>query len=166
MGILCLICATFFGNVALVYETCLYMLFLGTLDTQKELNLAVCVWQSTVFLILYTLRYWNTEMLRQAPVTLKDCEPTLNWKLFDTIPSKKMSIWVCTGVIQVPFWLEYFCHSTTQLFSGSCFRASAMTTMNKNPTRCTLVLKSLKLYCILIPLYMFRALLRPSSGAS
>jgi hypothetical protein len=34
------------------------------------------------------------------------------------------------------------------------------------PTRCTIVLKSLKLYCILIPLYMFRALLRPSSGAS
>jgi hypothetical protein len=30
-----------------------------------------------------------------------------------------------------------------------------MTTMNKKPTRCTIVLKSLKLYCILIPLYMF-----------
>jgi hypothetical protein len=41
-----------------------------------------------------------------------------------------------------------------------------MTTTNKTPTRCTIVLKSLKLYCILIPLYMFRALLRPSSGAS
>jgi hypothetical protein len=41
-----------------------------------------------------------------------------------------------------------------------------MTTMNKNPTRWTIVLKSLKLYCILIPLYMLRALLRPSSGAS
>jgi hypothetical protein len=39
------------------------------------------------------------------------------------------------------------------------------TTMNKKPTRCTIVLTSLKLYCILIPLYMFRALLRPSSGA-
>jgi hypothetical protein len=39
-------------------------------------------------------------------------------------------------------------------------------TMNKKPTRRTIVLKSLKLYCILIPLYMFRALLRPSSGAS
>jgi hypothetical protein len=51
-------------------------------------------------------------------------------------------------------------------FSGSCFRASAMTTMNNKPTRCTIVLKSLKLYCILIPLYTFRALLRPSSGAS
>jgi hypothetical protein len=50
--------------------------------------------------------------------------------------------------------------------SGSWFRASAMTTMNKKPTRNTVVLKSLKLYCILIPLYMFRALLRPSSGAS
>jgi hypothetical protein len=37
---------------------------------------------------------------------------------------------------------------------------------NKKPTRCTIVLKSLKLYCILIPLYLFRALLRPSSGAS
>jgi hypothetical protein len=36
----------------------------------------------------------------------------------------------------------------------------------KKPTRCTIVLKSLKLYCILIPLYMFRALLCPSSGAS
>jgi hypothetical protein len=52
------------------------------------------------------------------------------------------------------------------LFSGSRFRASAMTAMNKKPTRCTIVLKSLKLYCILIPLYMFRSLLRPSSGAS
>jgi hypothetical protein len=31
-----------------------------------------------------------------------------------------------------------------------------MTRMNKKPTRCTIVLKSLKLYCILIPLYMFR----------
>jgi hypothetical protein len=50
--------------------------------------------------------------------------------------------------------------------TGSWFRASAMTTMNKKPTRCTIVLKSLKTYCILIPLYMFRALLRPSSGAS
>jgi hypothetical protein len=39
-------------------------------------------------------------------------------------------------------------------------------TKNKKPTRCTIVLKSLKLYCILILLYMFRALLRPSSGAS
>jgi hypothetical protein len=38
--------------------------------------------------------------------------------------------------------------------------------MNKKPTRCTIVLKSLKLYCILISLYMFWALLRPSSGAS
>jgi hypothetical protein len=38
--------------------------------------------------------------------------------------------------------------------------------MNKKPTRCTIVLKSLNLYCILIPLYMFRAILRPSSGAS
>jgi hypothetical protein len=38
--------------------------------------------------------------------------------------------------------------------------------MNKKPTRCTIVLKSLKLYCILILLYMFRAFLRPSSGAS
>jgi hypothetical protein len=37
-------------------------------------------------------------------------------------------------------------------FSGSWFRASAMTTMNKKPTRCTIVLKSLKLYCILIPI--------------
>jgi hypothetical protein len=35
--------------------------------------------------------------------------------------------------------------------SGSWFRASAMTTMNKKPTRCTIVLKSLKHYCILIP---------------
>jgi hypothetical protein len=34
------------------------------------------------------------------------------------------------------------------------------------PTRCTVVLKSLKLYCILILLYMFRAFLCPSSGAS
>jgi hypothetical protein len=50
-------------------------------------------------------------------------------------------------------------------FNNSCLR-SAMTTMNKKPTRCTIVLKSLKLYCILIPIYMFRALLRPSSGAS
>jgi hypothetical protein len=41
-----------------------------------------------------------------------------------------------------------------------------MTKMNKKPTRCTKALKSLKPYCILIPLYMFRALLRPSSGAS
>jgi hypothetical protein len=49
---------------------------------------------------------------------------------------------------------------------GSWFRASAMTTMNKKPTRCTIVLKSLIFYCILIPLYMFRALLRPSSGDS
>jgi hypothetical protein len=29
-----------------------------------------------------------------------------------------------------------------------------MTTMNKKSTRCTIVLKSLKLYCILIPLYI------------
>jgi hypothetical protein len=29
-----------------------------------------------------------------------------------------------------------------------------MKTMNKKPTRCTIVLKSLKFYCILIPLYM------------
>jgi hypothetical protein len=50
--------------------------------------------------------------------------------------------------------------------SGSWFRASAMTTINKKPARCTLVLKSLKFYCILILLYIFRALLRPSSGAS
>jgi hypothetical protein len=54
----------------------------------------------------------------------------------------------------------------TNYVSGSWFRASAMTTMNKKPTRCTIVLKSLKLYCILIPLNIFRALLRPSSGAS
>jgi hypothetical protein len=39
-------------------------------------------------------------------------------------------------------------------------------TMNKKSTRCTLVLKALKLYCIPIPLYMFWAPLRPSSGAS
>jgi hypothetical protein len=45
-------------------------------------------------------------------------------------------------------------------------RELRITTMNKNPTRCTIVLKSLQLYCSLIPLYMFRALLRPSSGAS
>jgi hypothetical protein len=50
--------------------------------------------------------------------------------------------------------------------SGSWFRASAITTMNKKPTRFTIVLKSLKFYCVLIPFYMFRALLRPSSGAS
>jgi hypothetical protein len=31
-----------------------------------------------------------------------------------------------------------------------------MTTMNKKPTRCTLVLKTLKLYCVLILLYMCR----------
>jgi hypothetical protein len=37
---------------------------------------------------------------------------------------------------------------------------------SKKSTRCTIVLKSLKLYRILIPLYMFRALSRPSSGAS
>jgi hypothetical protein len=36
--------------------------------------------------------------------------------------------------------------------SGSWFRASAITTMNKKPIRCTIVLKPLKLYCILIPL--------------
>jgi hypothetical protein len=42
--------------------------------------------------------------------------------------------------------------------------AAAATTMNKKPTGCTIVLKPSKLYCILIPLYMFRALLRPSSG--
>jgi hypothetical protein len=34
--------------------------------------------------------------------------------------------------------------------SCSWFRASAMTTMNKKPTGCTTVLKSLKLYCILL----------------
>jgi hypothetical protein len=50
--------------------------------------------------------------------------------------------------------------------SGSWFRASAITTMNKKPTRYIIVLKSLKLYCILIPLYMFRAFLRPSLGVS
>jgi hypothetical protein len=33
--------------------------------------------------------------------------------------------------------------------SGTWFRASAMTTMNKKPTGCTIVLKSLKLYFIL-----------------
>jgi hypothetical protein len=37
--------------------------------------------------------------------------------------------------------------------------------MNKKPTRCTIDLKSLNLYCILNPLKIFRALLRPSSGA-
>jgi hypothetical protein len=36
-----------------------------------------------------------------------------------------------------------------------------LTTMNKKPTRCTIVLKSLKLYCILIPLCMFRGTLAP-----
>jgi hypothetical protein len=56
--------------------------------------------------------------------------------------------------------------TNTCQFSGSWFRASAMATMNKKPTRCTIVLKSLNLYCILIPLYVFRGLLRPSSGAS
>jgi hypothetical protein len=35
---------------------------------------------------------------------------------------------------------------------------TAFTTMNKKPTRCTIVIKSLKYYYILIPLYMFRAL--------
>jgi hypothetical protein len=54
-------------------------------------------------------------------------------------------------------------HSQT---SGSWFCAPAMTTMNKKPTRCTLVLKTLELYCVLILLYVFQALLRPSSGAS
>jgi hypothetical protein len=84
-----------------------------------------------------------------------------------------------TGTMSGKYWFMYvhvyvFCARkeernnviTTVRISGSWFRASAMTTMNKKPTRCTIILKSLKPYCILIPLYMFRALLRPSSGAS
>jgi hypothetical protein len=55
----------------------------------------------------------------------------------------------------------HFLQTSILLISGSWFRASAMTTMNKKPIRSTRVLKSLKLYCILIPHYMFRALLRP-----
>jgi hypothetical protein len=47
--------------------------------------------------------------------------------------------------------------------SGSWFRASAITTMNKKPTRCTIVLKSLKPYCILIPLYMMMGAKMPET---
>jgi hypothetical protein len=113
---MCSICAMFFRNMTLAYKICLYMLFLGTLDTWKKLNLAVCVWQSTVFMILYSVYCWNTEILLKAPVTLQGCVRALSWKIFDTIPNKKnVMIWVCTGVIQVPFWLEWLCHSTTQL---------------------------------------------------
>jgi hypothetical protein len=61
---------------------------------------------------------------------------------------------------------EIFLHQTSRSISDSWFRASAMTAMNKKPTRCTIVLKQLKFYCILIPLYIFQALLRPSPGAS
>jgi hypothetical protein len=50
--------------------------------------------------------------------------------------------------------------------SGSWFRTSAMIILTKIPTRCTLVFKSLKMYFILILLYMFRTPLCPSSGAS
>jgi hypothetical protein len=66
--------------------------------------------------------------------------------------------------------LDYILLKTVKIYivvkNKTGFRASAMTTMNKKPTRCTIVLKSLKLYCVLIPLYMFRALMCPSSGAS
>jgi hypothetical protein len=72
------------------------------------------------------------------------------WNMFRTVTLTLPA--VC---VQCPLRL-FICIS-----SGSWFRASATTTMNKKPTRCTIVLKSLKRYCILIPLYMFRALLRP-----
>jgi tellurite resistance protein TehA-like permease len=41
----------------------------------------------------------------------------------------------------------------------SCSATLLLTTMNNKPTRCTIVLKSLKFYCILSPHYMFRAFL-------
>jgi hypothetical protein len=59
----------------------------------------------------------------------------------------------------------YFHNFSAHLFF-SIEQLRSIRTMNKKPTRCTIVLRSLKLYCILITLYMFRALLRPSSGAS
>jgi hypothetical protein len=72
-----------------------------------------------------------------------------------------ISFMACTGSLSL--WLAVVVLAAAEVrkshrnvfFSGSWFRASAMTTMNKKPTRCTIVLKSLKFYCILIPLYMF-----------
>jgi hypothetical protein len=64
--------------------------------------------------------------------------------------------------------LENICHKRSNSYRDTMQFADKVTapSMNKKPTRCTIVLKSLKLYCILIPLYMFRALLRPSAGCS
>jgi hypothetical protein len=102
-----------------------------------------------IFPFFIDLETWNMEA-RHSLKMLTTNQPTVlasqtrRPKSFNTLPSELKS----------------------QQISGSWFRASAMTTMNKKSTRYILVLKSLKLYCILIPLYMFRALLHPSSGAS
>jgi hypothetical protein len=73
------------------------------------------------------------------------------------------AVHVSTGALPLLVFRTVYITFMPATFGVQCL---VFPTMNKKPTRCTLVLKSLKLYCILIQLYMFRELLRPSSGAS
>jgi hypothetical protein len=74
--------------------------------------------------------------------------------LFETLLTRNLlyrdGCKIVTNVLQTSqeIWVNIAMNNASMGISGSCFRASAITTMNKKPTRCTIVLKSLKLLCI------------------